>query len=166
MVTPRIEYIQEKILLGQRLTMSLVNNTTGELWKNFMPRRAEIKAAVTTDLLSVNVYPPSYFTHFQPTHSFEKWAAIEVSTVENMPAEMASITLPSGLYAVFIHKGSSADARIFQYIYGTWLPASSYQLDERPHFEVLGEKYKNNDPQSEEEIWIPIKEKHKTHTSD
>lgn len=39
----------------------------------------------------------------------------------------------------------------------TWLPASDYNLDNRPHFEVLGEKYKNNDPTSEEEIWIPIK---------
>lgn len=25
------------------------------------------------------------------------------------------------------------------------------------HFEILGEKYKNNDPLSEEDIWIPIK---------
>jgi AraC family transcriptional regulator len=30
-------------------------------------------------------------------------------------------------------------------------------LDQRPHVEVMGEKYKNNDPDSEEEIWIPIK---------
>lgn len=29
----------------------------------------------------------------------------------------------------------------------------------QPHFEVLGEKYKDNDPTSEEEIWIPIKAK-------
>jgi hypothetical protein len=28
-----------------------------------------------------------------------------------------------------------------------------------PHFEVLGDKYKNNDPSSEEEVWIPIKPK-------
>jgi len=34
-------------------------------------------------------------------------------------------------------------------------------LDNRPHFEVLGEKYKNGDPESEEEIWIPVKEKAK-----
>jgi AraC family transcriptional regulator len=39
------------------------------------------------------------------------------------------------------------------------LPNSAYALDDRAHFEVLGEKYKNNDPSSEEEIWIPIKVK-------
>ena len=25
-----------------------------------------------------------------------------------------------------------------------------------PHFEILGAQYKNNEPDSEEEIWIPI----------
>ncbi|MEP1984886.1 MAG: GyrI-like domain-containing protein, partial [Maribacter dokdonensis] len=40
-----------------------------------------------------------------------------------------------------------------------WIPNSEYQLDGRPHFEVLGAKYKNNDPNSEEEVWIPIKAK-------
>ncbi|MFM9945765.1 MAG: GyrI-like domain-containing protein, partial [Bacteroidia bacterium] len=44
-------------------------------------------------------------------------------------------------------------------IYGTWIPNSEYNLDNRPHFEILGEKYKNNHPDSEEEIWIPIKPK-------
>jgi AraC family transcriptional regulator len=65
--------------------------------------------------------------------------------------------LPSGLYAVFDYKGSSNDQSIFLYIFGSWLPNSGYNLDDRPHFEVLGNKYKNNDPTSEEEIWIPIK---------
>ena len=60
---------------------------------------------------------------------------------------------------IFDYKGSSTDTSIFQYIFRTWLPSSSYQLDDRPHFEVLGAKYKNNDPESEEEIWIPIKPK-------
>jgi AraC family transcriptional regulator len=49
--------------------------------------------------------------------------------------------------------------KTFQYIFGTWLPNSEYVLDNRPHFEILGEKYKNDDPTSEEEIWIPIKAK-------
>jgi AraC family transcriptional regulator len=70
---------------------------------------------------------------------------------------MEPFRLEGGLYAVFDFKGSGNDKSIFQYIFGTWLPGSDYNLDNRPHFEVLGEKYKNNDPGSEEEIWIPIK---------
>ena len=36
---------------------------------------------------------------------------------------------------------------------------SEYEFDNRPQFEILGEKYKNNAPDSEEEIWIPIKKR-------
>jgi AraC family transcriptional regulator len=43
----------------------------------------------------------------------------------------------------------------------TWLPSSDYVLDNRPHFEILGEKYKINDPESEEKIWIPVRKKQK-----
>ncbi len=69
---------------------------------------------------------------------------------------------PSGLYAVFIHKGDASTApKTFEYIFGTWLPNSEYLLDNRPHFEILGEKYKNEDPNSEEEVWIPIKPRKK-----
>jgi AraC family transcriptional regulator len=73
---------------------------------------------------------------------------------------MEAFTLTGGLYAVFLYKGvSAAAAEAFQYILGNWLPNSEYTLDIRPHFEILGEKYKNNDPDSEEEIWIPVKPK-------
>jgi AraC family transcriptional regulator len=72
---------------------------------------------------------------------------------------METFVLSGGEYAVFDYKGSSNDSSIFQYIFMNWLPNSGYNLDNRPHFEVLGEKYKNNDPTSEEEIWIPIRNK-------
>jgi AraC family transcriptional regulator len=158
-MTPRIESLQEKKLIGKRLTMSLANNRTGELWQTFMPKRRAIANAISNDLISLHVYPPTYFANFQPTLEFEKWAAVEVSNFENVPAEMETFILTGGLYAVFDYKGSSSDPSIFQYIFGTWLPSSDYFLDDRPHFEVLGANYKNNDPNSEEEIWIPIRKK-------
>jgi AraC family transcriptional regulator len=73
---------------------------------------------------------------------------------------MEPFTLKGGLYAVFLYKGAaSAGSATFQYILGTWIPGSEYDLDDRPHFEILGEKYKNEDPSSEEELWIPIRPK-------
>jgi AraC family transcriptional regulator len=158
-MTPRIEILQEKKLIGQRITMSLSNNRTGELWKNFMPRRKEVTNIVSSELISMAVYKPSHFVNFSPNNEFEKWATIEVTNFNNVPTNMETFTLKGGLYAVFDYKGSSSDMRIFQYIFGTWLPGSDFLLDDRPHFEVLGIKYKNADPDSEEEIWIPIKKK-------
>jgi len=156
---PRIENIKEKMLTGKRLTMSFANNKTGELWKSFMPIRSEITNKLSNDLISMQVYKPTHFAEFSPTNEFVKWATVEVADFKNVPGDLETFTLPGGLYAVFDYKGSSIDGTIFQYIFGTWLPNSNYLLDDRPHFEVLGEKYKNADPNSEEEIWIPIKPK-------
>ncbi len=62
--------------------------------------------------------------------------------------------LKGGLYAVFIHKGLPQDfPGTAQYIFGSWLPNSEYELDQREHFELLGSKYKTNDPTSKEEVW-------------
>lgn len=159
-MTPRIEILNEKKLVGKRMTMSYVDYRIGELWGGFMPRRREITNSMTTDLISLVVYSPLHFTNFNPTNTFERWATVEVENFNNVPEGMESFILSSGLYAVFNYKGLSSGASAFyQYIYGEWIPHSEYVLDDRAHFEVLGEKYKNNDPSSEEEIWIPIKRK-------
>lgn len=154
---PRIEILSEKKLIGKRLQMSLANNKTQELWRSFMPRRSEIQNTISADLFAVQVYEPNYFKAFNPNAVFEKWSTLEVADFSNLPAEMEPFTLSSGLYAVFEHKGH--DTTIFDYIFKTWIPNSKYDLDNRPHFEILGEKYKKDSPDSEEEIWIPIKEK-------
>ncbi|MCG6194575.1 GyrI-like domain-containing protein [Leptospira sp. FAT2] len=156
----RIETLTPKLLVGNRMTMSLLENKTGELWRNFMPRKREITNSVATELYSMQIYDASYFQNFNPGTSFEKWATIEVDDFNSVPSEMETTILPGGLYAVFLHKGSSNEGpKVFQYIFGTWLPNSEYVLDHRPHFEKLGEKYKNEDPNSEEEFWIPIRQK-------
>jgi AraC family transcriptional regulator len=158
-MTPRIENLTEKKLIGKRISMSLANNKTGELWQNFMPKRRIISNNVSNDLISLQVYKPTYFSDFKPDNEFEKWATVEVTNFDVVPVDMETFSLEGGLYAVFDYKGSGSDPSIFQYIFRTWLPDSDYMLDTRPHFEVLGDKYKNNDPSSEEEIWIPIKPK-------
>jgi AraC family transcriptional regulator len=157
---PRIEELGEKKLIGMRMAMSLTDNRTAELWRSFMPRRKEIGNNIGTDLYSLQMYGETYFRDFNPSAEFVKWAAIEVKDFEKIPDGMEALVLPDGLYAVFLHRGAaSTGPKTFEYIFGTWLPNSEYALDNRPHFEVLGEKYKNDDPSSEEEIWIPIKAK-------
>ena len=156
---PEIKTLLEKKLIGKHLSMSLSKNRTAELWKSFIQARKEIKNNINTELYSIQVYDPFYFKNFNPDTGFEKWAALEVSDFDMVPEKMETFVLKTGLYAVFIHRGSSTDNSTFKYIFSTWLPNSDYVLDERPHFEVLGEKYKNNSVDSEEEIWIPIKKK-------
>ena len=156
---PVIVNMLPKKLIGLHLQMSLQANQTGPLWGQFMHRRHEIKNTTSPILYSIQFYDADYFTEFSPAKSFEKWAAIEVNEWNEIPEGMHTVDLAGGLYAVFEYRGFSTDPTIFQYIYGTWIPNSEYDLDHRPHFEVLGDKYKNNDPNSEEQICIPIKTK-------
>jgi AraC family transcriptional regulator len=154
---PRILHLKEKKLVGKRLTMSFADYKPSELWKSFMPRRKEISNNLTNDLIAMTVYKPTHFRDFKPSNEFEKWATIEVTDFDSVPNEMETFTLNAGLYAVFDYKGLNTDDSIYHFIYREWIPNSDYALDDRAHFEILGEKYKNNDPTSEEEIWIPIK---------
>jgi AraC family transcriptional regulator len=158
-MNPRIVQLKEKKLVGYHLKMSLTNNKTGQLWGQFGPKIRTIKNRMMEDKISMQIYDASYYQNFNPENEFEKWAAVEVEDFDDIPDGLKSFTLEEGLYAVFDYKGSSSDSSIFQYIFWKWLPNSAYNVDDRPHFEVLGEKYKNNDPSSEEEIWIPIIEK-------
>ncbi|MEO1013388.1 MAG: GyrI-like domain-containing protein [Bacteroidota bacterium] len=155
----RSEILKPKKLIGLNLKMSLANNLTGQLWGQFGPRIHEIQHRVSEDKISLQIYPPNYYAQFSPSTKFEKWALVEVSSFNNIPEGLQSFKLQGGLYAVFDYKGSSADTSIFQYIFSEWLPQSQYVVDDRPHFEVLGPNYKNNDSNSEEEIWIPVREK-------
>lgn len=158
---PRIEVLAEKKLVGMHLNMNLAINKTFELWSGFMPKRKEIQNNISTDLIAMQVFDSTYsFQNFDINAYFEKWALVEVADFENIPIGMESFVLEGGLYAVFDYKGNASNAaQTFQYIFQTWLPHSKYILDNRPHFELLGAKYKNNDINSEEEIWIPIKVK-------
>lgn len=158
---PRIETLTEKKLIGNRIRMRLSNNRTGELWRDFMPRRKEMKNSVSADLFSIEIYDRFLdFNDFNPDTEFEKWAAVEVSDFDTIPENMETHVLKGGLYAVFIYKGDAKDFQpTFEYIFRTWLPNSDYVLDDRPHFAIMGEKYKLNDLNSEEELWIPIKTK-------
>ena len=126
----------------------------------FRQKQENILHRVGTESYSVEIFEPGFeMMNFTPLTPFEKWAAVKVSEADNLPEGFEVLTIPEGNYARFIYKGLHAHYPAFaQYIFGEWLPDSGYQLDDRPHFEVMGENYFGPmNPDSEEEIWIPIK---------
>lgn len=156
---PRIELFPTTKFIGKRLKMSLTANRTQELWQGFIPQIGQIQNRLGGELFSIEVYnDASFFEHFSPENLFEKWAAVPVSHLDFIPSAMEPLEIPKGLYAVFPYKGKASEAlKAYAYIFGTWIPNSDYLLDSRPHFAIMGEKYKNEDPNSEEELWIPIR---------
>lgn len=155
----RLETLPETQLVGMCLRCSQNQNRTFELWSGFMPRRKEVVNALPGPIFSVQQFDKGFDVyHFTGDTVYNKWAALRVNDNNLVPAGMLPLTLAGGLYAVFLHKGTTQDfSKTLQFIYGEWMPASGYMPDDREHFELLGEKYRNNSPDSEEEVWIPVR---------
>ena len=155
-----IQLLPPKKMVGKSLEMSFAQNKTVDLWRSFMPHRQAITNEASKNFYSIQLYPPSFFTNFNPTTLFTKWACVEVNNFDIVPAGMQTLQLDGGLYTIFNYKGNSSNVpAAFTYIFQQWLPASKYVLDHRPHFEILGPDYQNNDPDSQEQIFIPIQDK-------
>lgn len=155
----RIETIPSKKLVGFMAEITMLTNTTALLWKNLMPRQKEIVNRGGSHLYSMQIYTSKLdWNTFTPKTRFQNWATLEVSTFENLPADMKTHTLTGGMYAVFDYKGTPANIESFaKKVFGEIIPQSKYEVDEREHFQLLGEKYKRDSEDSEEEFWIPIK---------
>ena len=141
------------------MTFATIPQQTVVLWKQFMPLYKSINSRVDDNFYSLQVYDRLLkMDKIKGSDSFTKWALVEVFDFNAIPNSMEEFNLEGGLYAVFLHKGLGSEfAKTMNYIYGDWLPKSKYEIDNRPHFELLGAKYKNQRPDSEEEVWIPIK---------
>ncbi len=158
---PRIEISKEIILIGMKVRMSFAQDKTFELWSHFSPKRNQIQNISDQDLYSIDIYDSiTFFDALNPNAIFDKYAAVKVDGVEDIPEGMDQIVIPEGLYVVFTYVGKPSEAQaFFNYIYGSWLPGSNYLLDNRPHFALMGSGYKGEDPDSKEEFWIPVKTK-------
>ena len=153
---PRLLEIEPKMLIGLHLTMTLAEDKTEHLWRSLAPRLGEINRRASTDLISLQIYPPNWT--FQPDQKFIKWAAVEVTSHDDLPHDLDAFLMTGGLYAVFTHHGPAASAvRIFSRIFQDWMPDSPYEQDDREHFEVLPQNYDPRDPKAREEIWIPVR---------
>ncbi|TDH21644.1 AraC family transcriptional regulator [Segetibacter sp. 3557_3] len=155
----RFEKLTRKQVIGVRKRMSFAEDLTPALWQAFMPGRKEIANALTSNLYSIEQYDsPQFLDNFNPRATYTKWAAVEVSDLSFIPNGMEAMTIPAGDYAVFVHRGPASLARqTYQYIFETWLPSAEVNLDHRPHFAVMDEHYRADDPNATEEIWIPVK---------
>ena len=156
---PEIRQIEPRKLVGMRETMSLTVDKTFELFRSFGPRTKEIQDRVSSNTYCARIYRGGIdMESFTPNTVFEKWAAVEVSNFENVPAGLEPLIIPAGAYAVFVHKGpASTFFQTSEPLFRKWLETSDFELDERPHFEILGVGYRPDNQDAEEEIWFPVR---------
>ncbi len=152
-MSPKFIQSSEKKVIGMQSTMR--QNQYGNivaLWKRFMPQKNKIQNIINDELIAMQVY--SNFN--TPENSFKIWACVEVSSLEAIPEGMTGFTIPEGKYAIFLHKGMDASAT-YQRIMSQWLSNSGFEIDDRPHFQVMGKTYKNGSLDSEEDFYVPIR---------
>lgn len=160
----RIETLEPTTILGKSMEMSLALDKTQVLWQSFGPLVKTIKHRKDRNFISLqkfnSVFDP---THFDPNSLFTKWAGVALEgnkegTNQAQNSGLKVYQIRGGKYAVFTHVGPASEfSKSMGFIYGEWFPKSPFQLDDREHFEVLPEGYRPDDPNAQEEIWIPIK---------
>ena len=158
---PKIVNIPPRKLAGMRIRTSMANDQTRSLWQRFRPRIKDIPDRLQSGMYSVQILDPNLQQEdFTPHTEFEKWAAVEVSSFDRLPDDMEGLVLSGGAYAVYTYKGpASAYFQTYHYVVNTWLPGTPYELDHREQFEIMGDNYHPMDPEAEEEVWIPVREK-------
>jgi len=156
---PVVKQMSDKLIVGRKIATSSAQYIPFELWSKFMPKRKEILHTVSAALYSVQVFQENTFlsSTFNENTLFDMWAAVEVSKFEHIPTDMESTILVGGAFVTFILKGEKPTLTDhYNYLINDWLPKEGYRIDNRAHFQVMGDTFKRNDPNSEEEVRIPI----------
>ncbi len=148
----RVFHREREVLVGNSLTMTLSDDLTYSLWKQFKSENKVFLSGYTGCYYSVQEFPEGFTGGLQ--EPFSKWAAIKTET---MIGTMNSIIIHEGLYAEFEHIGTPETLGItMAKIFTQWLPKSKFQLDNRPHLAIMKNNYSTSDPKAIETILIPI----------
>lgn len=153
---PQIITVKKFHLIGMKTSLTFYNNSPVALWQQFMPRKKEIQNIYEDELYSVQIYSKSYFENFNPETTFTILASTRVNSESlKVPDGMEHFIVPEGLYAKFTLIGMDIQG-LMNTILIEWLPKSGFQIANRPHFQLMDKRYKHNQDDSEEDVYIPI----------
>ena len=101
----------------------------------------------------------SYTAEFDKHRRWFYMAAVEVTSLDEIPVQLFGKVLPANRYAVFTHKGKLPGkiTETFRYIYEEWLPNSGQKQAGPYDFERYDNRFKG--PENDEsviEIYVPI----------
>lgn len=89
---------------------------------------------------------------------FEYSAGFMVDSTADMDPMFVSRDVPPSKYAVFTHKGLLNNLHeTYDFIFSKWIKECGYEVGTALNFEWYDDRFKDNDPSSEFDIYIPIK---------
>ena len=156
----RMEELPSLQLAAKGITMTMAENRTVELWQSAKPIMMRMQGR-RPGFISMEVFPEGInFENFTPRTPFQKWAAVQLDEGAAVPEGLEAYSLQGGLYAVFRFRGLPAQvAALMQHIFLEWIPASEYEVDDREQLAFMPEDYRPDDPDAEEEFFIPVRRK-------
>ncbi|MGG3280047.1 GyrI-like domain-containing protein [Paenibacillus solani] len=142
---PEIFEFQAKKVVGAGCIGKQTNPQ--EVWGELFTRIEEIKnRKVSSETLGVIK---------RNEHGY--MAGVEVDQMAEVPDGMFSYVIPAGMYVGMTHKGPiSKINESFQTLIN-WLASSNYEQYDIVCFEVYDERFKGEDPESEFDSYIQIK---------
>lgn len=160
-IQPTVREIGPVMLIGLRGSSSLSNNKLLSMWQTFNARVSEIRN-LTAGMRGYGVCeadPGFDLSLFDESTESSHFIGAEVISLAEVPEGMETKTLTGGKYAVFTHKGKlGALSMTYDYIWGTWVICSGYEIDLRDDFEFYDERFLGPDQDASEfDIYIPIK---------
>jgi AraC family transcriptional regulator len=146
-------------LIGLSTTLTLHTFNPSVVWREFRQQFREMEDGYDGHLYNVKVLPPSCsLSELTPAKEFTLWAAREFNPPHAYPANWKTLLIPKGEYAVFNYKGNAANfASFYRNLILHEIPFAGLECDARPAFERFLPGYDPTDDQSEEEVWIPVK---------
>ena len=147
--------LEKSTFMGFSTETSLLEDQTALVFKQLMIWRKDSEEHRAQPVYDIKVYPEAYFSSFNPSRSFTKWAAVLQKDTMQVE-ELQSYVVDKGLYLCFTCEGR-VSAQFFQELYSSWLPQSEYELDDRPHFDKLWPDPAQRGAVLKEEIYIPVK---------
>jgi AraC family transcriptional regulator len=89
--------------------------------------------------------------------NFDYIAGVEVTDLDVLPRQFASVRLPPRRYAVFTHSGHVSGMRATMHsIWNRYLPGSGLTVLRAPDFERYGPEFDGRTGLGGVEIWIPV----------
>lgn len=143
-------------LVGVAATYDNSDLSLPTLWKAFAPYRDNIPNRVGDNCFGIY---ESYEEDGDDV-TFSYVCTVQVSNFDDVPEGMTAREIPEQLYAKFTHTGPVSNLdQTLKYIWGSWLPKSNYEYEEKPDFELYRSGFDNNDPKNELYLHIPIRGK-------
>lgn len=134
------------------------------LWPSFVKRIDEIHGirGRSGDNLKTYGVCQEIWENGQIQDKFKYYAAVEVEPETVPPNGLELIHLKKQKYAIFEHRGGLQALQLTnQYIWGTWLPQSGYELAPASDLEVYPEDFRPEGTDTPIELWVPLQEQPK-----